>query len=128
MTPLDCSPSFPPSDTSPLLAPPPHLQAETLAFPESVVEYFQGAIGIPPGGFPEPLRTKMLKGRAGKVFDGRPGASLPSYDFAEAESKLRQTFGQWLSDKDVLSHAMYPKVFNEWKKYELIYGEVCDWP
>jgi pyruvate carboxylase len=70
----------------------------------------------------------MLKGRAGKVFDGRPGASLPPYDFAEAESKLRQTFGQWLSDKDVLSHAMYPKVFNEWKKYELIYGEVRDWP
>jgi len=103
-------------------------QAETLAFPESVVEYFQGAIGIPPGGFPEPLRTKMLKGRAGKVFDGRPGASLPPYDFAEAESKLRQTFGQWLSDKDVLSHAMYPKVFNEWKKYELIYGEVGNLP
>ena len=114
--------------SSPPLTPPPCLQAETLAFPESVIEYFQGAIGIPPGGFPEPLRTKILKGRAGQVFTGRPGASLPSYDFAAAEAKLRQTFGQWLSEKDVMSHAMYPKVFNEWKKYELIYGEVRDCP
>ena len=38
-------------------------QAETLAFPDSVVNYLRGDIGIPPGGFPEPLRTKVLKGR-----------------------------------------------------------------
>ena len=53
---------------------------------------------------------------------------LAGGDFAAAEAKLRQTFGQWLSEKDVMSHAMYPKVFNEWKKYELIYGEVRDCP
>ena len=28
-------------------------QAETLAFPESVVQFLRGEIGIPPGGFPE---------------------------------------------------------------------------
>lgn len=31
-------------------------KAEELSFPKSVVEYLQGAIGIPPGGFPEPFR------------------------------------------------------------------------
>lgn len=31
-------------------------RAEELSFPKSVVEFFQGAIGIPYGGFPEPLR------------------------------------------------------------------------
>jgi pyruvate carboxylase len=31
-------------------------RAEELSFPKSVVEYLQGAIGIPHGGFPEPLR------------------------------------------------------------------------
>lgn len=31
-------------------------KAETLSFPQSVVEYFQGYLGIPSGGFPEPLR------------------------------------------------------------------------
>ena len=34
-------------------------RAEELSFPSSVIEYFQGYIGIPPGGFPEPLRTKV---------------------------------------------------------------------
>ncbi len=33
-------------------------QADSLSFPSSVVEFFQGAIGIPYGGFPEPMRTQ----------------------------------------------------------------------
>lgn len=31
-------------------------RAEDLSFPKSVVEFLQGAIGTPHGGFPEPLR------------------------------------------------------------------------
>ena len=34
-------------------------QAEELSFPRSVVEFLQGYIGIPHGGFPEPLRSKV---------------------------------------------------------------------
>jgi pyruvate carboxylase len=33
--------------------------AEELRFPSSVIEYFQGHLGIPPFGFPEPLRSKV---------------------------------------------------------------------
>jgi len=99
-------------------------QAETLAFPESVVQFFQGAIGIPPGGFPEPLATMVRKGRAGEVFTERPGASLEPYDFDAAAAMLREKYGADISDKDVLSHALYPKVFLDWKDYEAVYGEV----
>lgn len=35
-------------------------KADSLSFPGSVVEYFQGYLGIPPFGFPEPLRSKVL--------------------------------------------------------------------
>jgi len=35
-------------------------RAEELSFPSSVIEYFQGYLGIPPFGFPEPLRTKVV--------------------------------------------------------------------
>lgn len=34
-------------------------RGDTLSFPGSVVEYFQGYLGIPPYGFPEPLRSKV---------------------------------------------------------------------
>ena len=34
-------------------------RAEDLSFPQSVVEFMQGLIGEPPGGYPEPLRTKV---------------------------------------------------------------------
>lgn len=37
--------------------------AETLSFPNSVLEYFQGLLGQPPYGFPEPLRTRILESR-----------------------------------------------------------------
>ena len=34
-----------------------------LAFPESVVELFEGRLGQPPGGFPPQLQERVLKGR-----------------------------------------------------------------
>src|SRR5207249_5980764 len=43
-----------------------------LSFPESVVEFFEGRLGPPPGGFPEKLRQRVLRGKPG--IEGRPGA------------------------------------------------------
>ena len=34
-----------------------------LAFPESVVEFFEGRLGQPPGGFPPELQKRVLRGR-----------------------------------------------------------------
>jgi pyruvate carboxylase len=100
-------------------------QAETLAFPDSVVNYLKGDIGIPPGGFPEPLRTKVLEGRGLKGVEGRPGASLKPYDFDKERATLQKTYGKnYITEKDLLSYALYPSVFEEWKDFEQIYGEV----
>ena len=108
-------------------------QADTLSLPSSVVEYFQGVIGVPPGGFPEPLRSRVLKGRRladGRVsFEGRPGATLRSYDFAYANKTLSDKYGfSNIRPQDVLSHALYPNAFTEWKDYELVYGEISQLP
>lgn len=104
-------------------------QADSLAFPQSVVQYLRGEIGIPPGGFPEPLRTKVLEGRGLEPVEGRPGASLKDYDFEAAERKLKSTYGERnISEKDVLSHALYPDVFIDWKAFESVYGEVGNLP
>jgi len=99
-------------------------KAETLAFPESVIEYLQGYLGVPPGGFPEPLRTRALAARGGAI-EGRPGATLEDYDFEESAEILRKRWGERsIKDTDVLSHALYPKVFDEWRQFQEVYGDV----
>jgi pyruvate carboxylase len=40
-----------------------YAHAETLSFPNSVLDYFQGLLGQPPYGFPEPLRTRILESK-----------------------------------------------------------------
>jgi pyruvate carboxylase len=107
--------------------------AATLPIPGSVVEYFQGALGPPPGGFPEPFRTNVLKGRpledGRPCFEGRPGAELPDYDFKEAEKNLKEAYGDArIGFKEVLSHAMYPKVFKEFIAHEKQYGSIDKLP
>jgi len=88
-------------------------QAETLSFPASVTEYFQGLIGQPVGGFPEPFRTRALKGAP--IVAGRPGASLPPVDLAALKAALAEKHKPYkVSDRDVLSAALYPKVFDEY--------------
>jgi len=116
-------------------------KADTLSFPKSVIEYFQGYIGIPPFGFPEPLRSKILKGQTiegtdGLVsFKGRPGAELSPFDFDNERKKLKEKWGddtgglsggvkagQKIRDVDVLSSALYPVVFDEFMTHKAKYG------
>lgn len=97
-------------------------RAEELSFPQSVIQFMQGLIGEPPGGFPEPLRTKILK-NAPKV-DGRPGAKLAPIDFEKLKTELVELHGSHISDTDVLSSAMYPKVFDEYQEFKKSYGPV----
>lgn len=104
-------------------------QAETLAFPDSVVNYLKGDIGVPPGGFPEPLRSKVLNVRGLEPIEGRPGASLPDYDFDKERTELVKRYGENLiSEKDLLSYALYPQVFVDWKEFESVFGEVSQLP
>ena len=108
-------------------------KAEDLSFPKSVIEYFQGFLGIPPHGFPEPLRSRVLKGRTieGRTdgltcFEGRPGAEMEPYDFEAARGKLSEKWGREadhsVRDVDILSHAMYPAVFDEYMTFKHEYG------
>lgn len=69
--------------------------------------------GHPPGGFPEPLRTDVLKGKP--VVDGRPGASLVPTDLGALAASLKSKHYPFtVSDTDVLSAALYPKVFDDY--------------
>lgn len=104
-------------------------QAESLAFPDSVVQFLRGEIGIPPGGFPEPLRTKVLASRNLQPIEGRPGSFMPPYDFDKEKAYLVQRYGENnVNERDLLSYAMYPNVYNEFKDFQLTFGEVGKLP
>ena len=83
-------------------------KADQLDFPSSVVEFFQGYLGQPVGGFPEPLRSKIIRNKP--RIDGRPGSTMQPLDFKKIKAELRAKFGKHITNSDVTSYVMYPKV------------------
>jgi pyruvate carboxylase len=97
-------------------------RGKDLTFPESVIGYFAGDIGQPPGGFPARLAEVVLKGR--KAITGRPGDSLAPVDFEATGRALALKVGRAISDQDVLSYLMYPKVFTDFATFMKTYSDI----
>lgn len=100
-------------------------RAKELDFPSSVLEFFEGLMGQPYGGFPEPLRSDALRER--RKMDKRPGLYLAPFDFDKAKKELTEKYGA-ISDTDLASYAMYPKVFEEYRKWTAQYGDLSVLP
>jgi pyruvate carboxylase len=97
-------------------------RAQQLDFPQSVVQYFQGHLGHPPGGFPEELRAAVLHGLPGD--DGRSGGSLPALDLEGLGARLEKRFGRAMAPHEVVSAALYPRVLDEFFAFRNRYGDV----
>src|SRR5262249_47123734 len=96
-----------------------------LAFPESVVEFFEGKLGQPPGGFPKKLQERILRGRQPIVQ--RLGELLPPVSFDEVRAELDAKY-QRTSDFDVLSYLMYPRVFPEFVEHQQRFSDTSVLP
>ncbi|KAF8428164.1 carbamoyl-phosphate synthase L chain, ATP binding domain-containing protein [Tirmania nivea] len=101
-------------------------KAATLDFPASVLDFFEGLMGQPYGGFPEPLRTNALRGQRRKLTE-RPGKSLPPVDLVGIKKQIEKKFGS-ATECDVASYNMYPKVFEEYKAFGERYGDLSVLP
>ncbi|MEM7263296.1 MAG: biotin/lipoyl-containing protein, partial [Planctomycetota bacterium] len=101
-------------------------QASTLSFPSSVVDFMRGGIGRPHGGFPEPLRSDILKGI--EPFEGRPGESLQPVDFDALRRELARKVDKELSEADLLSSALYPDVFEAYMQHRELYSDLSVLP
>jgi pyruvate carboxylase len=101
-------------------------ESRRLDFPQSVVQYFQGYLGQPPGGFPDDLRAAVLKGLP--TLTGRPSDGLPPFDFAKAKEHVRQRTGQESPTRDVVSHALYPRVLDDFFAFQARCGDVSMLP
>jgi pyruvate carboxylase len=101
-------------------------RAGELDFPGSVLDFLEGLIGQPYGGFPEPLRTNALRGR--RQLNDRPGLHLEPVDFVKVKRELARKFGNPVTECDVASYVMYPKVFEEYKQFVAKYGDLSVLP
>jgi pyruvate carboxylase len=100
-------------------------RAGELDFPGSVLEFLEGLMGQPFGGFPEPLRSRALRDR--RKLDKRPGLYLEPLDLTQIKKDIREKFGS-ATECDVASYAMYPKVFEDYRKFVSKYGDLSVLP
>ena len=100
--------------------------AVEIAFPESVVQLFRGELGQPSGGFPQALQRKILKG--GEPLRVRPGELLPSVDLDAARQSAELKVRRAISDRELASYLMYPKVFVEYAADRAAFGDMSSLP
>ncbi len=91
-----------------------------VSFPDSVVGFFMGELGQPPGGFPEALQKKVLKGKT--PLTARPGSYLADVDLEAEREKAAKAIDGEVDDFRLASYLMYPKVFTEFMKSQDAYG------
>lgn len=101
-------------------------RAKELDFPGSVLEFLEGLMGQPYGGFPEPLRTDALRGR--RKLDKRPGLFLDPVDFNKVRRDLAKKYPGGITECDVASYVMYPKVFEDYKDFTQKFGDLSVLP
>ena len=89
-------------------------KAADIDFPDSIVSYFEGMMGQPEGGFPERLQKLVLHGK--EPITCRPGELLPDEDFDGIKEMLKEKHGLEGDEKEALSYALYPKVFEDYLK------------
>jgi pyruvate carboxylase len=100
--------------------------ATDVAFPESVIQLFRGELGQPYGGFPEGLQRKILKGKPPLTV--RPGSQLPPVDLEAERARIQQKLPRPVTDDDLASYLMYPRVWLDYANDRLQYGDVSILP
>ncbi|KEO61763.1 pyruvate carboxylase [Thioclava indica] len=100
--------------------------AKDVSFPDSVIDMMRGNLGQPPGGWPEGIAKKVLKGEVASTE--RPGKHLPPVDLEQTRADLAQQLGITIDDEDLAGYLMYPKVFTDYATRHDTYGPVRTLP
>ncbi|SFQ15586.1 pyruvate carboxylase [Roseivivax halotolerans] len=98
-----------------------------ISFPDSVIDMMKGNLGQPPGGFPDKIQKKVLKGE--KPLKDRPGKHLKPVDLQKKREELAEKFEDVeFDDEDLGGYLMYPKVFTDYIARHETYGPVRTLP
>ncbi len=91
-------------------------------YPGSVLDLVGGMMGQPPGGFPSQAKKSILKNNP-EVLQ-RPGETLPPVDFAAIGGQLQPKLGREATMREMVTSALYPKVYEEYVSHVRSYGDV----
>jgi pyruvate carboxylase len=80
--------------------------------PDSVIEFFRGELGDPPGGWPEPLRTNALAGRA-------PARPRPELNRQDGETLVTPGADR----QATLNRLLFPGPTSEFESHREQYGD-----
>ncbi|SPH18733.1 2-oxoglutarate carboxylase small subunit [Defluviimonas aquaemixtae] len=98
-----------------------------VSFPDSVIDMLRGNIGQPPGGWPEGIQRKALKGE--NPITERMGKNMPPVDIEATRAAVsKELLGFKVDDEDLNGYLMYPKVFLDYMGRHRIYGPVRTLP
>ncbi|MGO7667531.1 pyruvate carboxylase [Rhizobium ruizarguesonis] len=100
--------------------------AKDVSFPDSVVSMLKGDLGQPPGGWPEKLQKKALKGET--AYTAVPGSLLADADLDAERKVIEDKLERTVSDFEFASYLMYPKVFTDYALAADTYGPVSVLP
>ncbi|TPL48644.1 pyruvate carboxylase [Mesorhizobium sp. B2-4-2] len=100
--------------------------ARDIAFPDSVVSMLRGDLGQSPGGWPQALQKKVLKGD--RPITARPGSLLKPADLKASRKEIERKLERKLSEYEFASWLMYPKVFSDFAAAQETYGPVSVLP
>lgn len=81
--------------------------------PDSVVGFLEGELGDPPGGWPEPFRTRALQGRSPR----RRQVPLSDQDRADLE-------GDSATRRERLNHLLFAGPTKEFRQFRATYGDL----
>ena len=86
--------------------------AARLDFPSSVVGYFEGRLGQPPGGFPRDIQAAVLKDL--KVIQGKPSDGMAAVDLEKLAAELSKKHSRPIARHEAVSAALYPRVLDDY--------------
>lgn len=95
-----------------------YTRGDTLDFPQSVVDFFDGKLGTPYGGFPEKLQNIILRGRKPHV------AEPPAPINVETMHKEMEALRMGHTPEAESSYCLYPKVYKDFVQRYHQYGEL----
>lgn len=93
-----------------------------ISFPTSVIEFFEGRLGQPTGGFPKDVQYRILRGAP--AFTERPGANLPPVNLDEIKKEVGGRISKSITNEELMSYLMYPDVFIQYAEHRKKYDDV----